>query len=432
MCNHGPSYWNKEADMKIENIELTLLDVPFTKHTNKHLGYWLPHWRIIQICTVTLTGGIKGYGETIPNYTWTKVPDDIIDRALGQRAAELMWDDSLGAGVQMALFDAVAKAQNVPVYALMGTKTRDWCPISWWNMDMPPEGWKEECRQAVAAGYTSAKLKARPWFDLKAAVTAVRKVVPPGFHLDLDYNGTLGHSANAIPHLRSMEAFEEIAMIETPIPQNDVAGNRKIRQRTGKPIAMHYGNPPAMTALKEDVADGFVLCAGATRLTRQAAVCDEANKPFWLQLVGTGITTAWAAHLGAVLPQAKWPAITCMNIWQSQLTTRNHEIRGGYYPVSDKPGLGITLDRSVIKRHKVNYDWVHPPRHLYEYSRKSGEVTRYACSKQDLHHVYPKDAQPISEPGSRLNVIEDDGSAKFKKLWESASKDTARTSRSKR
>jgi L-alanine-DL-glutamate epimerase-like enolase superfamily enzyme len=247
-------------------------------------------------------------------------------------------------------------------------------------MDMPPEGWKEECRQAVAAGYTSAKLKARPWFDLKAAVTAVQKVVPSGFHLDLDYNGTLGHSANAIPHLRAMEAFEEIAMIETPIPQNDVAGNKQIRQRTGKPVTMHYGNPPAMTTLKEDIADGFVLCAGATRLTRQAAVCDEANKPFWLQLVGTGITTAWAAHLGAVLPQAKWPAITCMNIWQSQLVTKNHEIRGGFYPVSDKAGLGITLDRSAIKRHKVNYDWVDPPRHLYEYSRKSGEVTR--CLRQ--------------------------------------------------
>ncbi len=412
--------------MKIENIELVHLDVPFTDHANKYLGYWLPHWRIVQLCTVTLTDGVKGIGETIPNYTWSKVPENLFGRALGRRAAELMWDDSLGAGVQMALFDAVARAQGVPVYALLGTKVRDWCPISWWNMDMPPEGWAEECRQAVAAGYTSAKLKARPWFDLKASVEAVQNVVPDGFHLDLDYNSTLGNSANAIPHLKSMEAFKEIAMIETPIPQNDVAGNKQIRQRTNKPLAMHYGNPPAMTTMKEDVADGFVLCAGATRLTRQAAVCDEANKPFWLQLVGTGITTAWAAHLGAVLPQAKWPAITCMNIWESQLLTKEHEIRGGFYPVPAKPGLGVTLDRRAIRRYTVDHEWVDPPRHLYEYLRQSGEVTRYTCSKQELHQVYPKDAQPISEPGSALHVVEDDGSDRFKQLWRRAKRDEAR------
>jgi L-alanine-DL-glutamate epimerase-like enolase superfamily enzyme len=418
----------EEVNMKIENIEFTLLDVPFTPHTDQHLRYWLPHWRIVQICTVTLTGGTKGYGETISNYTWSKVPEDIFDRALGHRAADLMWDDSLGAGVQMALFDAVAKAQSVPVYALLGTKIRDWCPISWWNMDMPPEGRAEECRQAVAAGYTSAKLKARPWFDLKASVEAVQKVVSPGFHLDLDYNGTLGNSANAIPHLKMMEGFNEIAMIESPIPQNDVAGNKQIRQRTNRPVAMHYGNPPAMTAFKEDVADGFLLCAGATRLTRQAAVCDEANKPFWLQLVGTGLTTAWAAHLGAVLPQAKWPAITCMNIWESQLITQDHQVRGGFYPVPNKQGLGVTLDRGAIRRYTVDYEWVDPTPHLYEYSRQSGEVTRYACSKQDLHHVYPKDAQPISEPGSRLSVVEDDGSKAFQDLWRRAIKDSARES----
>lgn len=55
-----------------------------------------------------------------------------------------------------------------------------------------------------------------------------------------------------------------------------------------------------------------------------------ANKPFWLQLVGTGITTSWAAHLGAVLDQARWSAITCMNIWSSQLIQPALELRGGF------------------------------------------------------------------------------------------------------
>ena len=409
-----------EGVMKVKAVDLTFLDVPFTAHSNKHLGFWLPTWRISQVCKITMDNGITGWGETIHNYTWSRVPVNVESRILKRPAAELMWDDSLGAGVQMALFDAVAKSQGVPVYRLMGNKVRDWCPISWWNMDMPPKDWAEECRQAVKAGYTSAKLKARPWFDLHASVQAVQKVVPHGFHLDLDYNGTLGNSSNAVPHLKGIEAYPEVAMIESPIPQNDVAGNRQIRSRCNRPLAMHYGTPPAITTMKEDVTDGFVLCAGASRLLKQAAVCEEANKPFWLQLVGTGITTAWAAHLGAVLPQAKWPAITCMNIWRHQLIKPAHEIRGGFYRVPERPGLGVDVDQAALKRYTVEYDTVEIPRHLYRYFRASGEETYYACSKQDLHQVYPADAQPISEKGSGMEVVKDDGSKSFDALYQKA------------
>ncbi|MBT5831410.1 MAG: mandelate racemase/muconate lactonizing enzyme family protein, partial [Candidatus Latescibacteria bacterium] len=373
---------------------------------------------IHEICHITLDNGIEGWGETMPNYTWAKVPDKIKSRVVGKPAAELMWEDTLGAGVQMALFAAVSKAQGVPIYSLLGTKIRDWCPISWWNMDMPPKDWAEECRQAVKAGYTSAKLKARPWYDLHAAIQAVKKVVPPGFHIDLDYNSTLANSANAIPHLRELEAYPEVAMIETPIPQSDVAGNKQIRNLIARPLAMHYNNPPIETTLREDVADGFVVCAGASRILKQAAVCEQWNKPFWLQLVGSGITTAWAAHLGAVLPQAKWPAITCMNIWKDQLIKPKRDIRGGFYRVTETPGLGVEIDPKALAKYAVDYTWVDPPRHLYRYTRKSGECTFYACSKQDLHHVYPRDVQPISEPGSSLDIIEDDGTKTFDKLYE--------------
>ncbi len=412
--------------MQVKEIDISFHEVPFTRHSNQHLMYWLPQWRIIQICKLTLDNGIVGWGETVHNYTWAQVPEQIERRIRNRPAAELMWDDSLGAGVQMALFDVVAKGLGVPVYRLLGTKVRDWCPISWWHMDMPPEDWAEECRQAVNAGYMSAKLKARPWFDLHASVRAVREVVPDGFHLDFDYNGTLANSANAVPHLKELEAYSEIAMVETPIPQNDVAGNRQIRRRFNRPLAMHYGNPPALTALKEDVTDGFVLCAGASRLLNQAAVCDEANKPFWLQLVGTGITTAWAAHLGAVLQQAKWPAITCMNIWEHGLIENPHEVRGGFYRVPEAPGLGVNVDTAALTRYAVSHAWVDPPRHLYRYARASGEATFYACNRQDLHRVYVDDAQPISEPGSILEIVPDDGSEAFDRRYEAASREPVR------
>jgi L-alanine-DL-glutamate epimerase-like enolase superfamily enzyme len=403
--------------MKITQIELLHLDVPFTPYSNQHMQYWLPHWRISQLCKITLENGVVGWGETIPNYTWAKVPDKIAERVVGWEAADLLWEDDLGAGVQMALFDAVGKLLNVPAYRLLGSKkVRAWCPISWWAMDMPPHDWAQQCVAAVAQGYMSAKLKARTWYDLHAALQAIFKVVPEQFILDLDFNATLDNSANAVKFLSALTQYDQVAMFESPIPQEDVAGNVQIRQRINRPVAMHYGSPPIMTTLQADVADGFVLCAGAANLLKQAHICEEANKPFWLQLVGTGVTTAWAAHFGAVLLQAKWPAITCMNIWESQLLTEPIQIRSGFMRVPEAPGLGITIDQRAVEKYRVDYTWVNPPKHVYRYARANGEITYYGCGKQELHRIYPDDAQPICEPGSSLDVLADDGSAEFAQL----------------
>ncbi|MEW6750502.1 MAG: enolase C-terminal domain-like protein [Candidatus Latescibacterota bacterium] len=404
--------------MKITDVELIHLDVPFTPHTDPHMRYWLPHWRIVQLCRVALENGVVGWGETIPNYTWAKVPEGIAARIVGRQAGDLLWQDNLGAGVQMALFDAVGKTLGVPVHSLLGSKVRDWCPLSWWAMDMPPADWVQQCTDAVAAGYTSAKLKARTWYDLHACIQAVLDAVPPQFRLDLDFNGTLADAATAVEFLKTLEQYDQVAMVESPIPQGDVAGNRQIRARVNRPVAMHYGSPPPATTLVQDVADGFVVCAGARSITSQAAVAEVANKPFWLQLVGTGLTTTWAAHLGAVCLQAKWPAITCMNIWQSQLISQPIALRGGYYQVPEGPGLGVEVDGEAIARHQVDYAWVNPPRHVYRYARASGEVAYFGCSKQELHRAYPENAMPICEPGSELRPVDDDGGRAFADIWE--------------
>ena len=137
---------------------------------------------------------MAGWGETIPNYTWAKVPDDIEERIVEREAGELLWEDGLGAGVQIALFDAVGKALNTPAYRLLGTKVREWCPLSWWAMDMPPKDWARQCADAAGQGYMSCKLKARTWYDLHAAIEAIIQDVPPQFKLDLDFNGELSRT----------------------------------------------------------------------------------------------------------------------------------------------------------------------------------------------------------------------------------------------
>jgi galactonate dehydratase len=417
--NRGSCKRSEVTTVKVQAIEFILLDVPYTEHTNQHMQYWLPHHRILQICKITLDNGIVGWGETMPNYTVAKVPAGVEERVLGQEAAELMWQDALGAGVQMALFDAVGKTLNVPIYRLLGgAKVREWCPISWFAMEMPPDDWARQCQDAVAQGYMSCKLKARTWQDLHAGLQAILAVVPKQFLITLDFNATLWNSAQAVQFLKTLEQYEQVSIIESPIPQADVAGNAYIRRRINRPVAMHFGSPPIETALAEEVCDGFVLGAPASELMRQAHVAQAANKPFWIQLVGSGLTTAWAAHFAAVLPGATWPADTDMHLLESQLITPRIEVRGGYYRVPEAPGLGVEIDHDALARYQVDYAFLEPPRHIYRYRRANGEVTYYGCGKQELHHIYPQSAQPICEAGSALDVVPDDGSAEFAALYE--------------
>ena len=403
--------------MKVASVELTNLDVPFEKYAGQHLQYWIAPWRIVQVCKLTLDNGGVGWGETIPNATHSRVPDDIAERIVGEEAAALLWRDGLGAGVQIALFDAVAKNENVPICDLLGPRVRNGCPISWWTCDMGPEDWARQCEMAVARGYMSAKLKTRPWQDLHACLQAVLRVIPPQFRLDLDFNGHLVNAANAVPLLKSLEQYEQLAMIETPIPQEDIAGNLQVRSRINRPIAMHVDRPPIMTVLRDDIADGLIIGGGASQLMQQQAVVAAANKPFWLQLVGTGITTAWAAHVGAVCPEARWPAITCMNIYQSQLLKRPIEVQGGYYPVPEGPGLGIEIDEAAVQKYAVDYSTVHEVRHFYRYVRSGGESAHIAGNRSAFHGRYRQAGLPLFEAGSTLEVIADDGSSEFAEFY---------------
>ena len=186
----------------------------------------------------------------------------------------------LGAGLQMALFDLVGKILEIPVYQLIGMKVRDWTPISWWCIDASPEDWAAEAKDAVENGYTSLKNKPRPWWDIVAQVDSVSQSVPPHFKLDLDPNGSLQNASAAIPVMKKLEQYHNVAMFETPIPQDDILGNKQIRQSVNRPIAMHFGTPPYITSVRERVCDGYVIGGGKSEVVRQGALSAEAQMPF--------------------------------------------------------------------------------------------------------------------------------------------------------
>jgi galactonate dehydratase len=381
----------------------------------------LPHWQWTEVIEVELASGQRGFGETLLYYTWGVTDDDDLRRALGKNAVEIMWDDELGAGLQIALFDAVSRTAGVPIHALLASKMHDTTPLAWWNIDTTVEDMALECAEAHKQGYRAYKTKGRPWFDVWAQIEAAAKVVPESFHLAIDFNDTLLDAERGIPILIELEKHPQIDIWETPIPQGDIPGNKAIREQCRGKVGMHYGNPDPFVAIKEDVCDGFVVGRGATELMRAGTVAALADKPFWLQLVGTGITAAWSLQFGGVLSHATWPAVNCHQLYQHTLLTEPIKIEEGFAKVPDRPGLGFELDRHAIEKLRVDKPKSRPdPRRMVETTWPDGRKM-YFNNGGGVNFVlnpFRKPGLPYFEHGVDSRLLPDDGRERWKELYE--------------
>jgi len=417
--------------LRITDIERIVVDVPFTPRCQQWNAREVWQWRISEVIRVTADApDLVGYGETLPHYTWGQVSDDAIARVKGGNPADFLGDDSLGAGLQMALYDLVGKALEVPVHRLFNLpRVREWCPISWWNIDMPPAEFSAEAQDAVACGYTSYKIKARPWWDVFAQVEAISQVTPPHFRLDLDWNQMLLNAGNATPVLAELDKQERIAIYESPILQRDVEGHRQLRQKTTRPLALHFGDPAFTTVVRDEVCDGFVVGGGVASILRQSTLAAAFEKPFWLQMVGTGLTTAMSLHLGAVLPYAQWPAVNCLNNYADDLLAEPLTIKGGYARTPDAPGLGIEVDEEALMAYQMQPPYEFPkPRLLHSVVWSGGRVMHYASLRQCWDDCIAGN-QPAQERGVTMEVLADDGTTEWTDLYARAERAPVRDQR---
>lgn len=404
--------------LKITDVERITVHVPFTPRSHIWCAREQYQWGISEVVRVTTdVPDLVGYGETMPHYTWGRVTDEAIARVKGRTPAEFLGDESLGSGLQMAIYDLVGKANGVPVYKLFNLpRMREWCPISWWNVDMSPADFAAEASEAVSKGYTSHKIKARPWWDIYAQVEAISKATPEYYHLDMDWNQMLANASNAIPVLQRLDQMPRVSLYESPIFHHDVEGNRQLRSKISLPIAHHFGNPLFPTVIRDEVCDGFVIGGGIKSVLQQGMLAAGFDKPFFLQIVGTGITTALSLHLGAVLSHAQWPAVNCMNIYSDDLLVTPITIKGGYAKTPDAPGLGIEIDESALVRFKMEPPYEHPPLRLLLAVRWPNGRSRYYGNIMQCWTDAHNGNMPIHEHGARLEYVENDGSNDWDQL----------------
>lgn len=407
-------------DLIVTRIDRVTVEVPYREIPARNMARELPHWKYAELFTVHLQSGHLGHGETLLYYTWRATEDADVTRAQGRNAAEMMWDDSLGAGLQMALFDAVAKACDVPVHRLLGEQVHERTPLSWWNIDTSPADMAAECREAHRQGYRAYKTKGRPWFDLWQQVEESAAAVPDEFKIDMDYNDTLLDAERGIPILKEMERYPEIDIYETPIPQGDIAGNQAIRAATRVKIAMHYGTPDPLVAIKQEICDGFIVGGGASQVMREAHVCAMADKPFWLQLVGTGLTAAWSLHFGAVSTHATWPAVNCHQLYTHPLLTSPIQVEAGSAAIPTKPGLGFDLDWTRVDRFRVDKPPERPdPPRLVESTWPDGRrvIVNHLGGINFVLRAAQMGQMPFFTRGVTTRLYVDDGTAEWRDLY---------------
>jgi len=405
------------SGLDVKSVESFWISPPYKKNPANYIVPWREgHMTNTRpLCRVTLGNGIVGWGEgAVSNGTRNLV--------MGRSGAESMWDDTLGGGLQMALFDAVGRANGVPIHRLLGRKYRDRAFLSWWAGGMEPRHWVEECREAASLGYSAFKGKARPWYDLDEQCRVLTPTLPDHFQIDFDFNSMLMDAGRGGPYLVEMEKYKQIAIWETPIPQNDVKGNQMLRRKTHVPIAMHFGNPPIMTALREEVCDALIIGGGAGSVMRNGTIAATADKPFWLQMTGTSITATYAMHFAAVLSHARLPGIHLHHLFAEAMIRPAITVENGTAAIPDAPGLGVEIDEDAVERYRAD----EPPQrsvdgHLLALRWPSGTTSYYA--REEMYKAdFITGRLPPFVKGIYVEEIPNDGGREWSELQARAAK----------
>ena len=138
--------------MKIVNAEHIAVDIPFyADHVVRAMHRANTHSERVQVYRLETDNGLVGWGDCVGSAS-------SVEEIVGKDPYRMMRDDRLGMGPQIAVLDLVGQDAGVPIHCLIGNKVRDRCPLSWWDIDMPPADWAKEALESRRRGYTTFKM----------------------------------------------------------------------------------------------------------------------------------------------------------------------------------------------------------------------------------------------------------------------------------
>ncbi|MDQ6826927.1 MAG: mandelate racemase [Candidatus Eremiobacteraeota bacterium] len=252
------------------------------------------------------------------------------------------------AGIDMALWDALAKAHEVPLVTLLGGELKP-VPAYGSLRAMSPQGASKEAEELLALGFRAIKVKVGRG-DLEAdlqTIRAVRRTIGDELKLMVDYNQSLS-VGEAIDRARVLDQ-EDLYWIEEPTRADDFEGHARIAAAATTPIQLgeNWWGPHDMAkSIAARASDHVMLDAmklgGVSGWLRAAALAEASGLPasshtfpeFSVHLLGVTPTCKWLEYLDHVGPILSEPA----------------EVKDGNLLTPDRPGSGIEWNEDALAR----------------------------------------------------------------------------------
>jgi L-alanine-DL-glutamate epimerase-like enolase superfamily enzyme len=285
--------------------------------------------------------------------------------------------------VEIALYDLIGKEHGVPVSELIGGRVRDRIRLyGSAGMYMPPESYAAEAAAIAGLGFQAYKMRPAlgPEQDLET-VRLMRKAVGPDFDLMVDAHtwwrmGDRSYSPEMIEQLAGSMAEYHIAWLEEPMPPDDHAAYLKLKEKDLVPLASGEHEPSEdryldlILSQAVDYVQMDVCCQGGFALGRR--LCAEIARQglrFAFHSWGTALEVIAAAHMGICWPDqvVEWLEYPCYSTatragmypfpLAAEVLKDPLELDRGDLIVPRAPGLGVTVDESVVER----YPWIPGP-----------------------------------------------------------------------
>jgi D-galactarolactone cycloisomerase len=354
---------------------------------------WVYATRASCIVEILTDEGITGFGECYgPAATCKTIVDTLLKpRVVGRDPfdTEPIWEDLYNrvkdygltgmtiagiSGVDIALWDIVGRALCKPVHKLLGGAHRKEViayatGLYFIDMDRLTEEAVEEAVGYAEQGFRAIKMKIGLG-DLKkdaARVAAVRRAIGPDIQLAVDANHCFS-VPNAIRLGRMLEPHD-ILWFEEPISPEDHDGYVEVTHALDMAVAGGENDftrwgfrdliaRKAMDIVQPDLcaAGGFSECRKIAALASAFGV--ECVPHAWGSAIGLAATVQFLAAL-ADQPPAFRPMPPMLEFEQTPNPLRDHlaltpiEQKAGIVAVPEGSGLGIEIDRAILKQYKV-------------------------------------------------------------------------------
>ena len=279
-------------------------------------------------------------------------------------------------GIEMAMWDIMGKALNVPTYTFFGGKMRDRVKMyanGWFSGSKTPENFALKAKETVALG-----VKALKWDpfgkshmtitkeDLHLAVDivgAVREAVGEDVELLIECHGRF-NPYTAIDISYALEQFHPMLM-EEPCPPDNLEAIAKVKKKSPIPIAAGervysiYGFEDLFAKDAVDIAQPDMFHTGGMMECKKIAAMAEAKHiPVSLHNPSGPVSNAAILQLAAATPNFLIHEIMINDgSFRKKITNEEVIFEDGCILINDKPGLGIDVCVEEVEKrpyHPIN------------------------------------------------------------------------------